>query len=82
MSEKIERDPENYPTGAAQQSQIAKRHRTGSLGRTLFLLATASAVIVLTVLLLTIINQSTKFFIDSIYKLFSGLSTTSNLHKF
>lgn len=58
MSEKIERDPENYPTGAAQQSQIAKRHRTGSLGRTLFLLATASAVIVLTVLLLTIINQS------------------------
>lgn len=58
MSEKTENGAELYPTGAAQQGQITKRHRIGSFWRTLFLLATVLAVIVLIVLLLNIINQT------------------------
>ena len=58
MSQRTEQGTDHYPSGAAQQSQIAKRHRTGSLGRTVFLMATALAIIVLIVLLLNIINQS------------------------
>ena len=47
-----------YPSGDEVQSQIARRHNWGKLWRTLFLLATVLAVVVLTVLLINIINQS------------------------
>ena len=49
---------EQYPSGEDLQSQIGGRHRTGSLWRTMFLLSTIVAIVVLTVLLLNIINQS------------------------
>jgi phosphate transport system permease protein len=51
-------DNQSFPQGDDLQSQLSGRHRTGTLWRTLFLAATALAIIVLIVLLLTIINQS------------------------
>jgi phosphate transport system permease protein len=47
-----------YPQGDDLEKQIRGRHRVGSLWRNLFILATVTAIIVLMVLLLTIINQS------------------------
>ena len=58
MSEENQPGGSPYPSGDELTSQISKRHRYGALWRTLFLVATVTAVIVLTVLLLTIINQS------------------------
>ena len=58
MSEENQPGGSPYPSGDELASQISKRHRYGALWRTLFLVATVTAVIVLTVLLLTIINQS------------------------
>lgn len=58
MTEQTTEPNEQYPSGDDLQSQIGGRHRTGSIWRTMFLLSTVVAVIVLTVLLINIINQS------------------------
>ncbi len=58
MTDQTKNGNELYPSGDDLQSQIGGRHRTGSLWRMMFLLATVVAVLVLTVLLLNIINQS------------------------
>jgi len=47
-----------FPTGPELDAQIAGRHRSGALGRALFLSATVVAIAVLAALLLNIINQS------------------------
>ena len=58
MTEQKRNEGNLYPSGKGLKSQIGGRHRTGSIWRTLFLLATVIAVVVLIVLLLNIINQS------------------------
>ena len=58
MTDQTNNGNELYPSGDDLQAQIGGRHRTGSLWRMMFLLATVVAVVVLTVLLLNIINQS------------------------
>ena len=49
---------EHYPQDKALKSQIAGRHRLGLFWRAIFLGATALAIVVLTVLLINVINQS------------------------
>lgn len=59
MSDKMANGTDElYPSDRALRGQIARRHRIGSVWRTLFMFATVLAVIVLTILLLNIINQS------------------------
>jgi phosphate transport system permease protein len=50
--------PDAYPRGGELQAQIQGRHRTGRIGRLLFLAATFVAVLTLIVLVINITNQS------------------------
>jgi phosphate transport system permease protein len=58
MSDERRTDKHQYPHGDELQGYITSRHRKGILWRFLFLLATALAIVVLVILLITIINQS------------------------
>lgn len=58
MSEKVQPGGNSYPSGEEVNAQIGRRRRSGAIWRTAFLVATVAAVVILTVLLLTIINQS------------------------
>ncbi len=51
-------DPSIYPEGEALQGQIAVRHRKGTVWRSLFLLATITAIVVLLALLYNIVNSA------------------------
>ncbi len=58
MNERLQPGDNLYPSGKELESKIKSRRRSGSTWRTLFLLATVLAVIVLAVILLNIINES------------------------
>jgi len=58
MSALLESSPQPYPEGEALSRQIRQRHLRGVILRTLFLLATITAVIVLTALMYNVINQA------------------------
>ncbi len=47
-----------YPEGKALEVQITKRHRSGSIGRTLFQASTIIGILALTALLYNIINET------------------------
>ncbi len=57
ITRRVEED-NPYPRGDQMRAQIGGRRRSGVIGRWLFLIATGSAIIILLVLLLSIINQS------------------------
>lgn len=57
ISRRVEED-NPYPQDDEMRAQIGGRRRYGSIGRWFFLIATISAIIILLVLLLSIINQS------------------------
>ena len=57
ISNRVEED-NHYPQGDDMQSQIGGRRRAGSFGRWLFVFATITAIIILLILLISIINQS------------------------
>lgn len=57
ISRRVEED-NSYPQGDEMRAQIGGRRRYGSIGRWLFLFATISAIFILLVLILSIINQS------------------------
>ncbi len=57
VSRRVQED-NYYPQGDEMYAQIGGRRRSGKIGRTLFLIATILAIIILLVLLITIINQS------------------------
>ena len=57
ISNRVEEDNQ-YPQGDEMQAQIGGRRRAGSIGRGLFVFATISAIIILLILLISIINQS------------------------
>lgn len=61
--------PTPYPEGAALQAQLAGRKRRGTLWQTLFLLATAIAIIVLLALVYNILNSA------------FGLTAVQNTHE-
>jgi len=57
ISRRVEED-NSYPQGKEMRAQIDGRRRYGSIGRWLFLFATVSAIIILLVLIISIVNQS------------------------
>jgi phosphate transport system permease protein len=58
MSDSDPIGPDNYPRDSKLKSQIAGRHRVGFIWRGVFLAATVLAIVVLTVLLINVLNQS------------------------
>ncbi|MDX1416076.1 MAG: phosphate ABC transporter permease PstA [Candidatus Promineifilaceae bacterium] len=57
ITRRVEED-NPYPQGEEMRAQIGGRRRSGLFGRILFIFATISAIFILLVLLLSIINQS------------------------
>ena len=51
-------EEQNYPQDEEQRKQVTKRHRWGRVWRVLFFTATASAIVILLILLANILNQS------------------------
>lgn len=58
MSDRADTGRDNYPRDNELKSQIAGRHRVGIVWRGIFLAATVLAIVVLTVLLINVLNQS------------------------